>query len=203
MPNTVINVSGDERGARLTIAVPVPELRLALPPGVAKDADLGSASSRRALRSYFDSHLSILSAAGAKQAHVIESIELMRSTDPDVGEYQELALQAWVPATPTFDPRAFTLEYDAVIHQVPNHSALVQVTSAATPPVAASLITFDFSRNGTRPLSIRLDGERRDAGAPMLWALGGLLVVGVFCVIRVRAGRSLTPQAAAGRDPAA
>jgi len=186
MPNTVIDIAGDERGVRLTIAVPVPELRLALPPDLAQEADLGARSSYQALRSYFDAHLSIVSNAGARQAHVIESIVLTRSTDPDVGPYEELSLQAWVAANATFDPRLFTLEYDAVMHQVPNHSAVVQITPGATPPVALALITFDFSIEGTRPVDVRLASGQTVTGSPMLWALGGVLVVVAFGVARRR-----------------
>jgi hypothetical protein len=183
MPNTRIEVSADARGTRLIIAVPVPELRLALPADFPRDADLAAKQTSQALRSYFNAHLAVLSDAGVKQGHVIESMTVSESTDPDIGRYQELALRVWTPAAVNFDPQSFTLEYDAIIHQVPNHSAIVQLERTSDAQ-NASLITYDFSRNGTRPLRIRLNGNQPSPGSRLFWAFTGVVVLGLFIARR-------------------
>ena len=128
MPNTLIDVSADSQGTRLLIAVPLPELRLALPAHFPESADRMDEQTRQALTACFNEHFAILSTDGARRAHVVESLRVIESIDPDVGRYRELTLQVWVPASASFDPRSFTLRYDAVMHQVPNHLAIVRVS---------------------------------------------------------------------------
>lgn len=161
MPNTVILVSLDDAGLTLDIAVPMPELLLALPSSFAKDAELLGGPQQPLLASYFRTHLAILSSDGTAQRFAIESFDLSSAADDGVGRYQELRLRVRVPGTQTFNPRNFTLAYDAVIHQVPNHYALVQVSqdfrTGLLPSERATelgVIRLDFARNKTAPLPI-------------------------------------------------
>ncbi len=70
MPNTVIAVSLRDDGATFDITVPVPELVLALPPSLSKNADLPAEPQRSALASYFNSRFSVRSRSGTPQPHV-------------------------------------------------------------------------------------------------------------------------------------
>jgi len=169
MPNTVIAVSADASAAHLTIAVPVPELRLALTGELSRDA----------LIAYFNQHLTISSFSGTRQAHTIEAVEWSESVDPDVGGYQELTLRVRVPAASGFDPRTFTLHYDAIIHQVPNHFAVVQ-----NPNSREDVIAFDFARNGTRAVDISVGTEKPAQSTRGAWSLAGCLVIAAFCLVR-------------------
>lgn len=161
MPSTEIAMSLDDDGVRLDIALPVAELLLALPASFPKGADLLAEPQQRALAAYFDQHLSILSPENVRQPHRLEAVTLSQSVDANVGPYQELRLRVWVPATRPFNPREFVLAYDAIIHQVPNHFALVTIAHdfrrgllAGGERVDLGLIRFDFSQNRTPPLPI-------------------------------------------------
>ena len=68
-----------------------------------------------------------------------------------------------MPGRTGFDPRRFSLRYDAVIHQVPNHFALVFLdrdfdTGRITDdePVEVGVIRYDFRRNTTPPFDVTL-----------------------------------------------
>jgi hypothetical protein len=160
MPNTEIAVSIGDRGVGLDIAMPAPELQLALTTlGVIDEAGL-SASQQQMLRAYFAQHLAILSASGARQPYTIQSIDLDQAVDANVGPYQELRVRAWAPPG-DFDPRDFTLVYDAIMHQVPTHFAIVAISQDFRTGVLPGdeapeigLIRFDFASNTTPPLRI-------------------------------------------------
>lgn len=179
MPNTVIAVSLRDDGAVFDIAVPVPELRLALPQSWPAGANLLAEPQRSAVAAYFSEHFSVRSPAGAPQPHVVESLTLWETADDNVGRYQELRVRMFIPATGAFDPRRFTLVYDAVIHQVPNHFAIVEIVQDFRTGLVVGdttndvgVIRFDFSRNDTPPLAIA-------AASGSIWrGVGSMIAIG-------------------------
>ena len=162
MPNTVIAVSVRDDGVRFDVAVPLSELRLALPGAIAKTADLLAEPQRSAVMAYFAAHGSVQSNGGPAQPVVVHAIAVRETREDNVGVYQELRVQMFAAANAGFDPRDFTLKYDAVIHQVPNHYALVQVVGAGD----AGVIHFDFARNETASLRITAPPARVWSGFP-------------------------------------
>lgn len=161
MPNTVIAVSLGDEGSRFDIAVPLSELRLALPPTIPSTADPLAEPYRSAVMAYFLSRCLVQSAAGVTQPAVVEALRVVDTHDENVGRYQELHIRLFVAASLTFNPRAFTLAYDAVIHQVPNHFAVVQIVRDFRAGVLhdghggeVEFIRYDFSRDVTPPLTI-------------------------------------------------
>jgi len=161
MPNTQIAVWIGAGGMYFDIAVPGPELRLALPREWPRDADLLAEPQRAAVLRYFDAHFLVQAAAGPPQPHHIQSLTRWQASDPDAGYYEELRLRILVPIRVGFEPRGFELHYDAIIHQVPNHFALVTVNVDfrngqldATRAREVGVIRYDFSRNLTPPLVV-------------------------------------------------
>lgn len=152
MPNTVIAVTLHEDGATFDISVPVPELRLALPGSWPSTADLLAEPRRAAVESYFQSHFAVRSKLGITQRSRVQSLAVSQATDADVGQYQELQVRMFVATSDSFDPQDFVLAYDAVIHQVPNHFALVQFNDRAA---TIGVIRFDFKQNMTPPLPVK------------------------------------------------
>src|SRR6185369_916915 len=118
---------------------------------------------RSALTQYFDAHFSVRTASGAAVPHVIQSITRWQAQNLDVGKYEELRLRITVPSAAGFDAHNFTLHYDAVIHQVPNHFALVYLDRdfhtgriAEDKPVEVGVIRYDFRRDVTPPFEVTL-----------------------------------------------
>jgi hypothetical protein len=169
MPNTEIAVSLDDGGVGLDIVMPAPELQLAFAALDPTHGERLSASQQHALRAYFNQHLSIVSESGVKQPYMIELLGLQQATDGNVGAYEELRVRVWAPAREGFNPRDFTLAYDAIIHQVPTHFAIVAISQDFRGGVLPGdrapemgVIRFDFANNTTPPLRI-------SAGQGSLW----------------------------------
>jgi hypothetical protein len=161
MPNSVVAVSLGDEGARFDIAVPIPELRLALPPTIPKTGDLLAEPYRAAVIAYFLHHCAVRSVDGVAQPVVAQALTIDETRDDNVGLYQELRLRLWIRASPSFNPRSFTLLYDAVIHQVPNHFAVVQVVRdfragvlEAPDSGEVGIIRYDFAHDVTPPLTV-------------------------------------------------
>ena len=163
MPNTEISISLGADSAVFDVAVPAPELRLALPQSWARTADLLSEPQRSAVAQYFDAHFSVQAAGGVEVPHVVRSITRWEAHDPNVGSYEELRVRVETPPAPGFDPRNFSLQYSAVIHQVPNHFALVylnrdfyagRITSQG--PVEFGVIRYDFTRDAIPPFEVTM-----------------------------------------------
>lgn len=164
MPNTEIAISIGAGSAVFEIAIPEPELRLALPPAWGRTGDLLAEPQRTQLARYFDAHFAVLTDTGVAVPHVIQSISRWQAGTPDVGEYQELRVRIVVPATAGFDPRSFSLRYDAVIHQVPNHFALVYLDRdfgtgriSHALPVEVGVIRYDFRNDRIPPFEFQLE----------------------------------------------
>ena len=163
MPNTEIAISVGAGSAVFDIAIPEPELRLALPPSWGRSGDLLAEPHRTALVDYFDAHVSVRTAAGATVPHVVQSLARWEAHDANVGNYEELRVRILAPETAGFDPHRFSLHYDAVIHQVPNHFALVYLDRdfhtgriADAKPVEVGVIRYDFRRDATPPFEVTL-----------------------------------------------
>jgi hypothetical protein len=179
MPNTEIAISLDGGGAVLDIAIPEPELRLALPQSWGRTGDLLAEPQRSALARYFDSHLSVLTTTGASVPHVVQSLTRWQAHDADVGNYEELRVRIVVPEMAGFDPHRFSLRYDAVIHQVPNHFALVYLDRdfhtgriADESPLEVGVIRYDFRRDLTPPFDVTLESGSVPRGLLAAVALG-------------------------------
>ncbi|HEY0426394.1 MAG TPA: HupE/UreJ family protein [Pyrinomonadaceae bacterium] len=161
MPNTDIAIRLDESFVTLEIRIPVPELVLALPESVRMRPGTILSDSRGIVEAYFKNHINVLSKSGAAQSINITSLSVSNSTDEFVGDYQELLLTAEVPVRDGFNPRDFLLDYDAVIHQVPNHFALVKITQdfnagvfTGDKAVSVGAIRYDFSSELVPPLVV-------------------------------------------------
>jgi hypothetical protein len=163
MPNTEIAISLGAAGAVFEIAIPESELRLALPPSWGREGDLLAEPRRTELSRYFDAHFAVSTATGTVVPDVVQSLTRWRAQDPEVGEYEELRVRIVTRAMAGFDPRDFSLHYDAVIHQVPNHFALVYLDRdfgtgriSGDLPVEVGLIRYDFQRDMTPAFEVTL-----------------------------------------------
>lgn len=179
MPNSLIAVTIGDDGATFDVAVPVPDLRLALPASWPNDADLLADPWRSQVASYFSDHAVVSTAGGPAQHLVVQSLAIWDASDAAVGAYQELHIRMFVPASGAFTPRRFTLTYDAIIHQVPTHFAIVEIVQdfragllpgAGSTPIGA--IRFDFARRDTPPIEIAAAASSVWRGTAGMIALG-------------------------------
>jgi hypothetical protein len=157
MPNTEIIVSLNDSSVQLEIKIPVPELLLAFSQNEQITAENLMTDSRGFIENYFREHLKILSNNGIEQTYEIKSLAMAKNTDEFVGEYQELDLKVEMPVREGFNPHDFVLKYDAVIHQVANHFALVKVISdSQEKTLEIGAIRYDFPLNKVPPLIVKI-----------------------------------------------
>lgn len=123
MPDTEIVVGRDTGGMRLSLRIPVSDLQLALQAGSLNDDQKIDAGEMSLLRDYFARHLRIISATGSAIPVRFEKAELSSTRHGDVGEYRELELRFSAQAR---GDQLMLLEYDAVMHRVANHRAIVR-----------------------------------------------------------------------------
>lgn len=161
MPNTDIAIRLGRSVVTLEIKIPIPELVLAFTASERVTSDNITSGSRVVVEAYFKDHIRVLSKSGAAQAYSITSLSVATSSDEFVGNYQELILTVEVPVGEGFDPRDFLIEYDAVIHQVPNHFAFAKITQDFNNgvfdedrAVGVGTIRYDFASDLVPPLRV-------------------------------------------------
>jgi hypothetical protein len=76
--------------------------------------------------SYFTNHIQAATGEG-KWKTTIEAIEVISSNDPVIGSFQKVVVHFTITPPDIRWLRNFTFNYDAVIHQVVTHSALVYI----------------------------------------------------------------------------
>jgi hypothetical protein len=165
MPNTDIALRLDETVIKIEIKIPVLEFVLAFTTEENLTPENLLSDSREKVKAYFGQHLHILFKSGAAQDYSIDSLNTDSSSDEFVGDYQELIANFEVPVRGDFNPRDFVLAYDGVIHQVPNHFALVKITQDfdrgifdESKAVTVGAIRYDFTTNSVPPLAINVTG---------------------------------------------
>lgn len=161
MPNSVIAVTIGGRSIALEIAIPAPELLLAMTGDAHRDASAFIEQEPEKLRNYINAHLAVLSRSGEILPQTISAVGLNSASDANVGAYQEFRFKVEVTAPAGFDTRDFLLKYDAVIHQIPNHFALVKIARdfrsglvGAEQPVELGVIRYDFTAAAVPPLEV-------------------------------------------------
>lgn len=147
MPDTQIIVARSVDRVRLTIEVPLEDLRLALAGGSLPTPFALDGDTERRLRAYFAEHTRLTTGAEIALGATIDAIRLARHRDHDVGLYEELEIVASAPAKPT---DALMLHYDGVLHQVANHRAIVNDTRGRR----IGVIRYSLARKRTAPLAL-------------------------------------------------
>lgn len=201
MPNSVISIAHQDNGLTLDVAVPESELTLAM--NASHEVASATATATPAvIDAYLRRHLSIRSSDGVLYPYTIANLSRVETVDENVGTYSELHVTIGVPAARGFDSRDFTLAYDAVMHQIPNHVAVVQIVDdfrngilPDSPAQFVGTLGFDFQTNAVAPLHIQSDagstwqGVRAVASRWLQYAVGAaqpftppfaLLIAAVF-----------------------
>lgn len=161
MPNSVITLNIGEIAISGEIAIPLIELDLAMGTDFASDPATSIAAAKDQIRDYLADHFAASTREGAAWTVSVDDIATPQSADTS---YAELA------ATITLEPpagasvRQFALHYDAVIHKVATHYALVTVgedwlggkINALGEPASVGVIRMNPTDNTIAPLVVDL-----------------------------------------------
>lgn len=126
MPDTEITVVRGTERLRLTIRVPLDDLRLAIGEPSQRLTTTDGASSSKHLRKYFERHARLIKSNGTPVPMVIEAVRVTTDRNNDVGTYRELVVET---SALIRSAEQVVLAYDGVLHQVANHRARVMDAS--------------------------------------------------------------------------
>lgn len=185
MPHTLVKLQILQDRVTGTAAIPVPELQSAWQastPQVPMDEE--------ALKAYFFRHIAARSEPGQPTWRTrILSVHQQAQQDALVGSYSELTVRfELLPENTdlTHPTRSFRFDYDAVLHQVVNHKALVTIDqdwrTGIYPDRAVHIgvLAHDVVTGQQRPLDIRLaTGSWSDGFGSMLRYGAEHMILGV------------------------
>jgi len=120
MPSSTVDLSVLENFIRGEAKIPLIELGNAV--GYQRTANMADPF----FKSYFTDHIKAISNSNSWTTQV-ESINVVTDKDPMIGTYKEVVVRFILTPSDNRSLRTFTFNYDAVIHQVVTHSALVYV----------------------------------------------------------------------------
>ena len=130
MPQSVVLLDVEETGVRAEVHLPLSELEIGFGQTLVPEAVRTSAALRAEIGRYLAAHLSGSSPDGTPWATAVRSVVYHTEPSADgLGTIDEAVAEVWLAAPGGASTRAFTFHYDAVVHELLSHNALVSVRS--------------------------------------------------------------------------
>lgn len=180
MPSTVISLDIGESAVRAEIAVPLIELDLALGTVLSAAPEAGIAAAAESLSSYLLAHTQVTGAGGEAWTVSVTEIASNAGEEADPAFPEMLAHLVFTPPAGVTTAR-FVLHYDAVMHRVLTHHALVQVRQdwmngrvdgAHAAPVELGVIGMNPVDNTPAPLAVDVSQGSYWSGLASMFGLG-------------------------------
>lgn len=172
MPSSVVGLSVLENAIHGEAKIPLLELGNAV--GDQRLANLYDPF----FTTYFTNHIKAVS-ADKKWATKITGINIINDKDPFVGIYKEIVVDFTLTPPDSRYLRSFTFQYDAVIHQVVTHSALVYVSQDWSNGIQneneaqqVGIIKMDVPTEKIFPLQVNLEAGSWWKGFSSMLSLG-------------------------------
>lgn len=135
MPNALVHIRVSGDALRMEISIPVPDLRSALGADsiLLADFQAGSAAYQSdtaaiaRLKAYFAAHCLVKTTDGRPWQMSFSDMRMEETSRPLVGRYAEWQMLCTALPPPGADARSFLFYYDAVLHQVVTHQAVVSI----------------------------------------------------------------------------
>lgn len=162
MPNTIILL--DVRSDKVTaeIQLPLNELELAFGNDVNRNSNNLVARLGPQITAYLLKHIQVFSPGGKPWAIAIDDMKVQPVQESASGPYKELTVNLSLVPPANASTRQFNLSYDAIIHQVVSHFALVSVRqdwdNGSNPkhPYEVGVIGLDVKSNTIPPLAVNI-----------------------------------------------
>ncbi len=162
MPNTIIllDVRSDKVTAELQL--PLNELELAFGHDVNRNSNNLVARLGPQITAYLLKHIQVFTPGGKPWAVAIDDMQVQPVQQSASGPYKELTVHLSLVPPASATTRQFNLSYDAIIHQVVSHFALVSVRqdwdNGLNPehPYEVGVIGLDVKTNTIPPLPVNI-----------------------------------------------
>lgn len=178
VPSSLVWLDLRPAGVAAEVQLPLGELQLAFGHGVALRPETLVARLGPPLRAYLLAHVRPVGPDGRPWAVAVRALRVGQAEQNATGPYQALMADLWLQPPPGASPRAFTLRYDVIMHQLVTHAALVAVRQdwetgvSAEHPVEAGVIRVNPRDNAIAPLVISPAGGSRWRGFRSMVGLG-------------------------------
>lgn len=180
MPTTAVLLDLQATGVAAELQLPLGELQLVFGSqlNLLDHPETLVARSEPTLRAYLLAHIHPVSPDGRPWRVDLQRLEVGATEQTNTGPYQELTAHLWLQPPVGASSHAFTLRYDAIIHQVVTHKALVSIRQdwdngiMAEHPVEVGVIQLDPRDNSISPLQLVPAGGSRWRGFQHMVGLG-------------------------------
>jgi hypothetical protein len=187
MPHSVLLLDVHETSVTAELELPVDDFSRAS--GIDLTGSTAAASTKRtpAIRTYLAAHLRPTTLQGKPWTVTFGDVALSRTEQTSTGPYRELIVHATLTAPSGGDTRHFVLGYDAVIHQVVTHTALVSIRQ----DWATGQVADEDENAATQVGVIRIDTRTMKVTALTINLEDGSAWSGTYAMFRLGAGHIL------------
>jgi len=178
MPNTVIALDVHSKKINCELKLPLKELQLVVPFDVTKNTQKLIENHGKYLSKYILSHFTILGSNGKKWNIETNGMTVLESQQQDTGKYKELIVSLSIFPKETDNIRNFTIIYDAIMHQVVTHRALITVRqdwengNLGESNTEIGTININIDTNMPQPFKVNLKEGSNWKGFESMVALG-------------------------------
>jgi HupE / UreJ protein len=175
MPNSLVQIAIKSDRLGMKIATPMPDFELAFGQHL---ADFNNSTAlNEALATYFQQHIHINDAQKQVWKPKFISHSVQETTDVLVGKYTEVNVNLEFTPNATTDMRHFTLVYDAILHKIQTHKALINIVQDWDNGIQdqdqlLGVIEWDISTNQIFPMHVSLENGSYWKGFKRMFALG-------------------------------
>lgn len=125
MPSSVMLLDVKSKTIHCELQLPLKELQFAVPFDVTINTTHLLKNHEGELSKYILSHFSIQGKSGDKWDVHIDKMNVLKTEQEATGKYEELIVQLVITPKKNNNLREFSIHYDAILHQVVTHRALV------------------------------------------------------------------------------
>lgn len=178
MPNSLVLLSIQDEKVKIELQLPVQEFELAYGKNLQNINERYIKDNQVELINYILSHVKIYSREKSFWTLTVSNIKLDSLNSQLNGVYKELVYEITCLPVNKKELRQFTLQYDAIIHQVVTHFAIIKINqdfnNGITPlePCEIGLIQLDIASNTVKPFVISLDTGSKWNGFKKMISLG-------------------------------
>lgn len=178
MPNSLVLLNIQDDKVEMQLQLPVQELELAYGKNLQNINQQYINDHHTELSSYILSHTVIYSKDKELWNVSVTNIKLDSIQSELNGVYKELIYDLKCLPKNKTALRQFTLKYDAIIHQVVSHFAIIKINQdfnngiIPSEPTEIGIIQLDIASNSVKPFNVNLDNGSKWNGFKKMIALG-------------------------------
>lgn len=178
MPNSLVLLNIQDEKVDMQLQLPVQELELAYGQNLQNINQQYINEHQAELTNYILLHTKILGKDKELWNVSVTTIKLDSIVSELNGVYKELIYDLTCLPKNKTAVRQFTLQYDAIIHQVVSHFAIIKINQdfnngiIPSEPTEIGIIQLDIASNSVKPFNINLDNGSKWNGFKKMMALG-------------------------------